>query len=419
MRYGPGLREDTKNLSIITGSALVAVALTAGIIGANAGPDWTYDVRWTEAPPSITYDIDRGPVDGSDRIYGTVVTRNGARFAGFIRWDRNEGSWADLLDATKAERGGSISGVRFGHLHRIQPTGRNSAWFVLKSGETIRMKGRATDLGTGMRGLQVEEPAGRTVDLDWGSVDFIEFRSAPDGATAHERRLYGTLTTADGASFTGFIAWDVDEIYTTDILDGQAGSQDMEIPFGAIAAIARVDGRSARVTLQSGEEVVLHGTNDVNASNSGITVSDVGLGQVKVDWSEFAEVRFHEAGPAAGYGVFDGGAALEGTVRTKSGANFSGAVEWDRDEGFGWEMLNGRNQGVEYQVEFGNIQRIVREPSGVEVELRDGRTLRLYDSNDVDSGNRGIRVVTGDGSAHDIPWRDFVEVTFTPGGSSR
>ena len=38
---------------------------------------------------------------GNNRLYGTVVTRHGERFEGYIRWDRNEGSWADLLDASK------------------------------------------------------------------------------------------------------------------------------------------------------------------------------------------------------------------------------------------------------------------------------------------------------------------------------
>ena len=48
-------------------------------------------------------------------------------------------------------------------------------------------------------------------------------------------------------------------------------------------------------------------------------------------------------------------------------------------------------------------------PGGALVELRDGRTFGLYDSNDVDSGNRGITVKQG-GGAHEVEWRDFAEL---------
>ena len=44
-----------------------------------------------------------GPVwaqDG-DRIWGQVHTKSGEVHEGFIRWDRNEGSWVDILDGSK------------------------------------------------------------------------------------------------------------------------------------------------------------------------------------------------------------------------------------------------------------------------------------------------------------------------------
>ncbi|HEX9709240.1 MAG TPA: hypothetical protein VGB42_04645, partial [Candidatus Thermoplasmatota archaeon] len=39
--------------------------------------------------------------DVDDRLYGRVVTQGGAVYTGFIRWDLNEGSWADLLNGSK------------------------------------------------------------------------------------------------------------------------------------------------------------------------------------------------------------------------------------------------------------------------------------------------------------------------------
>ena len=36
-----------------------------------------------------------------DRIWGRVYTTAGDVYEGFIRWDRNEGSWVDILDGSK------------------------------------------------------------------------------------------------------------------------------------------------------------------------------------------------------------------------------------------------------------------------------------------------------------------------------
>ena len=40
-------------------------------------------------------------IPSDDRIYGRVTTAGGDVYEGYLRWDRNEGSWADLLNGTK------------------------------------------------------------------------------------------------------------------------------------------------------------------------------------------------------------------------------------------------------------------------------------------------------------------------------
>ena len=37
----------------------------------------------------------------SGRLYGTLRTTDGEQFEGWIRWDKNEAFWDDILDATK------------------------------------------------------------------------------------------------------------------------------------------------------------------------------------------------------------------------------------------------------------------------------------------------------------------------------
>ncbi|MFQ5569435.1 MAG: hypothetical protein ACE5G0_07150, partial [Rhodothermales bacterium] len=88
-----------------------------------------------------------------DRIYGRVTTHDDV-YEGFIRWDKNEASWVDILNGSKRlehrarsqnrrreikvfgvtivefdndnGRGSSrSSGIRFGHLQSLENAGRH------------------------------------------------------------------------------------------------------------------------------------------------------------------------------------------------------------------------------------------------------------------------------------------------------
>lgn len=227
-------------------------------------------------------------------------------------------------------------------------------------------------------------------------------------------RLYGTVTTAAGHEFTGYVVWDTDEILGSDVLDGEERGRDRKIPFERIAVIERAGSSASRVILTDGEELTLTGSNDVDSRNRGIGVSDPGLGQVLVPWREFVAVTFHvPRGRGVAYEDFDGGRPLYGTVVTRYGDGLTGRIRWDNDEEATWEILDGRDRGVDFDVELGLVDRIVRAGSwGVEVTLRDGRVLELEGSNDVDDGNKGVFVTLEDGEVALVRWRDLQEVTF-------
>jgi hypothetical protein len=430
MRHEPGLKEDAKNLSLITGSGLVAVLLTIGLLAnqIRAEPEPETVVRTVqpvvvevvEIPEIVEVEVEPEPppvvevlpLTGAQRLYGTVTTQYGKQFTGFIRWDRNEGSTVDLLDAVKSRRkgGSTISGIRFGHVDRIEVLDRNSARFSLKSGDRVDLDSNASDLGTGLRALLVDEGDGHVAEFQWRDLEAVEFFD-PGSAEPSENRMYGTLTTRTGMQFTGYVTWDVDEIYSTDILDGELDGRDMKIAFGDIATIERHSSWGARVTLRNGESMILEDSNDVDSSIRNISVSDPTLGQVLLRWDEFDMVEFHGLeGDEPGV-LFDGGTRLYGTVETEDGASYTGELVWDNDEEFTWEMLNGDIDDVEFSVEFGNIQSIEKTRSGARVTLYDGRVFDLSEGNDVDSGNRGIQIRT-DGRDYEVEWRDFSTVTF-------
>ena len=402
------------------------------------------------------------PSQADERIYARVVAAGGQRLEGYLRWDRNETHWADMLDGRKAipwaheaeaerldedlrrrrERERSISllglritwdeddgdartvaaGVRFGHLRSLQVVDDRHVLLTLASGEELELLGGSTDIGPGFRGLVIEDAERGEVELRWRDLDRVDFVAAPAGAPPPaSERLHGTLRTRGGVELTGYVAWDMDETLMSDVLDGEAGGREVDLELGSVSAIEREGDDASRVTLRSGEELILGGTNDVDSGNRGIEISDPALGRAVVAWDDFESLRFHAPrerashAAAAGRASFDGGRPLSGVVQTRAGAVITGRIRWDNDEAFTWEVLDGRAEGVDYDVELGLVRSI--EPVGsssARVELLDGRALLLEGSNDVSDENLGIFVRAAGGETVLVRWRELERVTLDP-----
>lgn len=396
------------------------------------------------------------PDPAGERLYGRVHTPSGEVVEGYLRWDRNESSWDDYLDGMKelplehlreaerldpeyaeeqrlrrsivafgmrltwdeddqADPPTTPSAIRFGHLASLTVRDARSATLRLVSGEEVILHAGSSDLGRSMRDLVVYVPDGPKRTFDWSDIEEVEFLRAPAGTPPPvDDRLTGTLTTRSGTEFEGPIVWDQDEIFPTDILDGEENGIDREIPFSDIRAIAWDSERSARVSLTNGEVVVLRGTNDVDRSNRGIEVVDPGFGRVVAYWAEFDSLRFHPVSTETASTMPDPGRRLTGTVRALDGRVIQGELRWDNDESFAWETLEGWGGDVRYDIEFGAIHSIERaDDEGVVVTLGDGRILHLEDDPDVDDGNRGIFVKPEGRPVRLVRWRDFAGVDFT------
>jgi len=389
--------------------------------------------------------------DDRGRIYGKITTVDGDVFEGFIRWDKNEGSWVDILDASKEARkrklrefrrsyrdrettieifgikigkSGSLdaglwtstqSGIRFGHIKTLEVVDDDAVLLTLKSGQEIELSGGATDIGLSIREIIIEDEHGGEIELIWNDLETIEFIPAPEGRESNfGARLYGTLMTRRGDEYTGFVCWDVDELFPTDILDGNDKRRSRKIKFGKIASIERYSSSGVTVTLTNGNQLLLRGSNDVDDDNRGIIISDPGLGQVTVGWDEFDRLDFMPAPRQIRYEEFDGGQQLKGTVYTEDGESYAGAIRWDDDEEYTWEILNGGHRDIDFDIEFGFIKSIKkRSRRSSLVTIRDGRTFRLRGSNDVDEDNKGIFVTLSDGDEVEIDWEDFDRIEFT------
>jgi len=167
------------------------------------------------------------------------------------------------------------------------------------------------------------------------------------------------------------------------------------------------------VTLRSGSELYLTGSNDVNRENRGVVVKVPKFGRAKIGWDDFEEVTFHPApnsGP--GYSEYGGGRELTGTVVARGG-RFSGRIVFDLDEAWDFELLHGTMGDTEFLIPFRDIARIT--PSGryrAKVELRSGLTIELEDSQDVSRKNDGLLVFAGSHEPRYVAWHDVDEVVF-------
>ncbi len=392
--------------------------------------------------------------DNDGRIYGKILTVDGDTFEGLIRWDKNEASWVDLLNGTKSrdrhdsrkrsskrrsyrDRDNEInlfgitiktgrnsfvvysdrseSGVRFGHIRSMEVVDDDRVLIELKSGEEIEFSNGSTDIGTSIREIVIEDEAEGEIELDWDDIDRIEFSSTKtQGKSSMGERLWGTLQTRRGGEFTGYICWDVDEVLTRDVLDGETKRRSRKIKFNKIKAIERYSSSAAEVTLLDDETIVLRGSNDVDDSNRGIIVSDPVFGQVMVEWNEFDRVDFSPPPKQAVYSDFDGGKRLRGKVFTEDGEEYEGEIRWDDDEEYTWEMLDGEYRRMTFDIEFGAIRSIERDGySGSTITLWDGRQFDLRDSNDVDEDNKGIYITLSDGDEVEVEWEDFERIEFS------
>lgn len=387
------------------------------------------------------------------RLYGRLTTIDGSAHEGFIRWGANEAGWFDILHATKRlpERNRreardmgweperrdrrielfgigitlpgdrvtlsstAASGLRFGHISTLEPLTGSRARVILKSGQEVEFDGGG-DLGSSLGRIKVEDAGGGSVELTWSRVRSIDFMSPPARASAWGDRLHGTLFTRDGQQFTGFIAWDMDEVFTTDILNGKEDGRDHEIPFGRIRGIARYSSSASLVVMNDGRELLLRGSNDVNSSNRDIMVADPSLGEVRVKWSAFDRLELSRPTTQPPYSAFDGGRPIRGTVTLRGGQTHTGAIRWDNDEEFTWEILDGRPvDGIDLDIEFSNVASIERASYRTSrVTLRDGRVFELGNSNDVDESNKGLYVRRDAGGLVLVPWDDFERADFEP-----
>jgi hypothetical protein len=272
--------------------------------------------------------------------------------------------------------------------------------------------------------------------------------------------LYGRITTVEGGTYEGRLRWGGDqEAFWGDYFNGfkHQNPWAAQVPperlpkerrpieiFGITVAhrehpidvgrpfmarfgdVARIEarGREVRVTLKSGTVFDLERF-EASDFDDGVRVWDGRQGVVDLEGEieprlrnlllgRRGRIRTVELLPTPSLGA----AApyrLHGTVRTRQG-DFSGFVQWDRQECVGSDELDGRTAKGALSLRFDTIRSIARRSPGSSlVTLLDGREIVLSGTREVGYDNRGIYVDDQRYGRVLVSWDAFERVDFSPG----
>lgn len=266
-----------------------------------------------------------------------------------------------------------------------------------------------------------------------------------------EGLLHGRVTTDDGEIYQGRLRWGADEEalwsnYFNGVKDGNPWiayvpsarlpedrpvfeifgigigresaidlTRPFMVPFGNIARLdAR--GRALRVTLTNGTVVDL---NRFAADDfaDGVRIWDPSRGVFQLAEGEIRTIEFFAAGLQPASAARVAANPLYGTVRTRHG-DFTGLIQWDREESLGSDELDGRAADGELSLRFDRIHSIARHASsGSLVTLLDGREILMSGTRNVGEGNRGVYVDDPRYGRVLIPWGEFERVEFSRGSA--
>ena len=210
------------------------------------------------------------------RLHGTVRTRQG-EFTGFVQWNREQGVGTDTLDGRTPD--GELS-LRFDTIGSIERDTRDSVVVRLFDGPEIVLADRH-EVDRRNRGMYVDDPRYGRVLISWEVFERVDFTLGGSGPAYGDfppgHAITGTVTTRAGDVLSGRLVYDLDESEITETLDAPSAGVDYTIAFGLIASIVPPgrgeDGiRGARVTLHSGEEVLLEPAGDLGDGNAGLLV---------------------------------------------------------------------------------------------------------------------------------------------------
>lgn len=375
--------------------------------------------------------------EAAPRLWGVVLTTDGTRHTGYLRWDNGASApgdrlsgrivadpeWLDVLlegegvRVRRGERSVEFLGVRItwdddrdladwplralplGKVEAIRRVG-DAEWAVHLAGGEV-----ATVLGS-LGSVEVTGERGERLTIEPDVQQAIEVDAPPAGWPPPALRLHAEVEDRWGGRWRGALTWGGGVALESDtlVLRNAAGDA-VAVPAGQVDTIEPGLAGGGDVTTAAGERATL----EQNPGDD-VRVVDPRVGVVTLPAKDVRRIRILAAPLPP---VLPGGVGgVVGTVRTRDGQTITGDVRWGEGLVSRWHHLRGRRRSVHFDVPLAAVARIEpTSPGSARLHLVDGRTLEVR-GGDVGREVPWIAVIVAPDHVEWIERRDVAEVTF-------
>lgn len=244
-------------------------------------------IQFHKAPPS-----EKAPYGSI--LYGSVKTERRKTFTGYIQWDMDERNGNDILDGETKYGDQKIPFEKISEIAKINSG--EAVEVTFQSGRKIELDG-SNDCDSGNRGIGVFNPEIGNLEIEWDYFESITFLPPPAPIVSYDHfnqssNLKADVFTFDDRNLSGPIAFDKDEIWEFEMLDGDDGDIKMQIPFRNISKIVPKNRSFSMIHLKNGEIYLLGDRQDVNYNNEGIIMLRSDKDGMHIEWENIDEIIF-------------------------------------------------------------------------------------------------------------------------------
>lgn len=343
------------------------------------------------------------------RIFGKIKTVDNQELKGYLQWGNNN-YWIDFFEGQKTRNPYSCyfkpgNGVvfrynnrtyshpqihnfccRFGNLEQIRPTGDREARILLKNKqEIILRKGNTNDIGTNILITTENEK----IQVKWEHISEIIFMQADIKDNFPLNPVYGSVKSSQGI-YKGLITWNCNQKRSPEKHDN------INTFLNKIAKVIRTPKSFELLAQEHWSSSPFYINSNILEPLGSILINMPNTGRVIVPPAQFKELTIIPASELKllTYEDFSQAGLLKGEVITQNNQSISGALAYDLDESWNFEILDGKNDNITYCIPFQYIQSI--EPKNYKysfITLKNGSKLSLGESCDVNQENDGILVL--------------------------
>lgn len=372
--------------------------------------------------------------EASCRLFGEISTVDNKTYKGFISWGGIKNYWIDFFEASKTKNPytsyfSKSDGVifqkdgrefvtppihifccRFGNIKSIRPTNETEILLQLKNGNELTLvKGHSPDINTTVQITTSTEK----ISLKWDHISEIHFRTADSSVILPDSHQVAGVVKSSQGIYKGLIYWNYNQKQNPE------KNKDINIFLGKMRTVTRckrmLDNYPFELLPQEELPKAFVPNSSVLSPMANIMINMPNIGGVIIPPTHFEELNIIPLSELnlLSYDDFTPSQPIQGEVTTRSNGQVSGELAYDLDESLDIEILNGKNNNIDYWIPFKFIKTI--EPKNYKysfITLKNGSQLSLGDATDVNRENSGIIVFGNYEHPFYVPWNEVKAIKF-------